>query len=122
MNMKKLVVLLVSIIFIFSGCAFHQSLTANLNNHTTEVVLSKNNFEVVKRVQGESKALYVLGIGGLSEEAMVAKARANMMSKADMVGSSKAIINETFEIKHSFFPLIRQYKVTVSGHVVKFTD
>ena len=108
--------------FLFSSCAMHSGLTTNLNNHTTEVVLSKKNFEVVASVQGESRAVYFLIFGGLSKKALIAEARANMLSNANIVGGSKAIINETVEIKHSFFPLIRKYKVIVSGHVVEFTE
>jgi hypothetical protein len=45
-----------------------------------------------------------------------------MLSKANIVGGSKAIINQTVEIKHSFFPFVRKYKVTVSGHIIEFID
>ncbi len=121
-QMRKLLFLLIGITFLFSSCAVHSGLTTNLNNHTTEVVLSKKNFKVIESVQGEAQAMYVFGIGGLSKKAMIAKAKANMLSKANIVGGSKAIINETVEIKHSFFPIVRLYKVTVSGHIVEFTE
>ena len=120
--MKKIFFILIGITFLFSSCAVHNGLTTNLNNHTTEVVLSKKNFKVIESVQGEAQAMYVFGIGGLSKKAMIAEARANMLSKANMVGGSKAIINETVEIKHSLFPIVRLYKVTVSGHIVEFTE
>ncbi|MFP4526367.1 MAG: DUF6567 family protein [Bacteroidales bacterium] len=120
--MKKLTILLIGTIFLFSSCAVHDGLTRNQNNHTTEVVLAKKNFKVTESVQGESQAMFVFGIGGLSKKAMVAEARANMLSKANIVGSSKAIINETVEVKHSLFPIVRLYTVTVSGHIVEFTE
>jgi len=85
-------------------------------------VLSKKNFKVIESVQGESEAIYIFGIGGLSKKAMIAEAKANMLTNANIVGSSKAIINETVEIIHSLFPFFRKYKVTVSGHVVEFTE
>lgn len=119
--MRKLFFLLIGIILLFSSCAFHSGLTTNSNNHTTEVVLSQKNFKVIESVQGESEAMYVFGIGGLSRKAMIAEARANMLSKANIVGGAKAIINETVEIKYSFFPFVGKYKVTVSGHIVEFT-
>ena len=120
--MKKIFFLLIGITFLFSSCAVHNGLTTNLNNHTTEVVLSKKNFKVIESVQGEAQAMYVFGIGGLSKKAMIAEARANMLSKANIVGGSKAIINETVEITNSRFPIVRLYKVTVSGHIVEFTE
>ena len=85
-------------------------------------MLSKKNFKVIESVQGESEAIYIFGIGGLSKKALIAEAKANMLTNANIVGSSKAIINETVEIIHSLFPFFRKYKVTVSGHVVEFTE
>ncbi len=120
--MKKSISLISLIALLFTSCAVHNGLTTNQNNHTTEVVLSKNNYKVIERVQGEAQTRYILGIGGLSKKALVAEAKADMLSKANIIGSSKAIINETVEVKHSFFPFVRLYKVTVTGHIVEFTD
>lgn len=120
--MKRISFLIIGAMFLLSSCAIHNGLTTNLNNHTTEVVLSKKNFKVVESVKGEAKAMYILGIGGLSKKAMIAEARANMLSNANIVGASKAIINETVEVKHSLFPFVRVYTVTVSGHIVEFTE
>lgn len=120
--MRKLLLLLIWTAFLFSGCAVHSGLTFNTNNHVTQVVLSKNNYVVIDSVRGESEAIYVFGIGGFLKEALIAEAKADMLSKADIIGGSRAIINETVEIKHSLFPVIRLYKVTVSGHVIEFTE
>ncbi|MGI6478147.1 MAG: DUF6567 family protein [Salinivirgaceae bacterium] len=120
--MRKLLLLLIGTAFLFSGCAVHSGLTFNTNNHVTQVVLSKNNYVVIDSVRGESEAIYVFGIGGFLKEALIAEAKADMLSKADIIGGSRAIINETVEIKHSLFPVIRLYKVTVSGHVIEFTE
>lgn len=120
--MKKLGLLLIGSIFIFSSCALHNGLTYNTNNHTTEVVLTKKNFRIVQSVQGDSKATYVFGIGGLSKNALIAEAKTEMLLKANLIGSSKAIINETVEVKSSFFPIFRVYKVFVSAHVIEFTE
>jgi hypothetical protein len=121
--MKKIVYLsIIGILFLFSSCASHKGLTFNTNNHTTQVLLSKKNYKIVDKVQGESEAMYILGIGGLSRKAMVAEAKADMVSKADIIGSSKAIINETVEVKHTHFPFVRKYKVIVSAYIIEFTE
>jgi hypothetical protein len=120
--MKKITVLLLGITFLFSSCAFHKGLTTNANVNNTEVVLTKKNFKVTERVQGESKATYILGIGGHSRNAMIAEARTKMLSNANIIGSSKAIINETVETKKSFFPFVGVAKVVVSGYVIEFTE
>jgi len=120
--MRKVIFLLIGFTFLLSSCAIHSGLTTNSNNHTTEVVLSKKNFNVIERVQGESQATYIFGIGGLSKSAMLSEARENMLLKSNMVGSSKAIINETVEIRNSFFPIVRTYKVMVSAYIIEFTE
>ncbi len=113
--------LLFMTIFLFSNCSVHRGLTSNLNNHTTGVVLSQDNFTVIQSVQGEVKGTSVLGLGG-SKNAMIAEAKAIMLSKADIIGKPRAIINETVEINRSTFPFVRVIKITVSGHIIEFTE
>ncbi len=120
--MKKIIFILLVFSSLLSSCAFHNGLTTNQNNHSTEVVLSKNNYKVVGRVQGEAQVLYVFGIGGVTRKGLVAEATANMLSNANIVGSSKAIINKTVEVRNSFFPIVQTYKVTVSGYIIEFTE
>ncbi|WP_233265954.1 DUF6567 family protein [Formosa sp. L2A11] len=105
-----------------SSCAVHSGLVSNQNNNTTEVVLTKNNYKIIERVQGESEARYVLGFGGLKKNGLIAKAKSNMLENADIIGSSKAVINETVELKQSFFPFVTKVKVIVSAYIVEFTE
>jgi hypothetical protein len=84
--------------------------------------LAKKNFKVVDQVTGDARATYVLGIGGLSKKGLVTAAKTDMYNKVNFIGSSKAIVNETVEIKHSFFPFFRTYRVFASGYVIEFTE
>ena len=120
--MKKVFFLIVGMALLFSSCSIHNGLTTNANLNTTEVVLSKKNFRVVESVQGQSEAMFVFGIGGLNKNAMVAEARAQMLANANIVGTSRAVVNERVEIKHSLFPFVRLYTVIVSGHVIEFVE
>lgn len=120
----KNTILLLCIAVIFSGCmATHSGLTTNSNLHTTDVVLSKKNFKVIARVKGEAEARYVFGIGGISKNALIEEAKTDMFSKADIIGGSKAVINETVEIKNAFyFGIVTLKKVVVSANIVEFTE
>lgn len=120
--MRKIIFLLVVVSIILTSCGIHNGLTANSNVHTTEVVLSKKNFKVIARVKGHSQATYVFGIGGLTSKALIDEARANMFSNIDLVGDSKAVINETVEVKSSFILFVLIKNVTVSAHVIEFTE
>ncbi|MHA7943871.1 DUF6567 family protein [Formosa sp. 3Alg 14/1] len=121
--MKKITLVLAVFCSMFlSSCAVHEGMTSNLNNNTTEVVLAKNNYKILERVQGESQANYIFGFGGLSRNGLIAEAKANMLENADILGSSKAIINETVEYKSSIFPFFGSKKVIVSAYIVEFTN
>lgn len=120
--MKKLIFPIIAFALLFSSCGIHQGMTTNMNNHVTSVELSEKNYTVVSRVQGEAEATYILGFGGLKKNGLVAEARANMLKNADIVGSSRAIVNETIEFKTSIYVVFGRYKVVASAHVVEFTD
>jgi hypothetical protein len=122
LKMKKIGLLLIGIMFLFTSCGIHNGLTSNINNHQTEVVLSQKNYKVIDYVKGEATATYVFGIGGISKKALIQQAKANMLKNADIVGGSKAVINETVEIHQSFFPIVTQYTVTVSAHIIEFIE
>ena len=110
----------IALLALCSSCAFHNGLTRNYNGHNTEVRLQESNFKVVQYVEGYSTTTHVFGIGGLTKRALVAEARKDMLSKADLIGSSKAVINETVELKHSFFPFVGKTKVSTSAYIVEF--
>ena len=118
--MKKIVLIVLTSI-VLSSCATHHGLTRNYNQHNTEVVLTQNNFKIIKLVKGEAEAKYIFGIGGLSKDGLIAEAKKQMLASADMEGASRTVINETVEIKKSGFPFVSKYKVIVSAQIVEFT-
>ncbi len=120
--MKKTTIAIFIIISFLSSCSIHNGLTYNTNEHTTEVVLSKKNFKIVSSVKGEAEANYVFGIGAFTKKALIEEARTKMLEKANLIGSSKAVINETVELTHTFLPFYRKYNVTVSAYVIEFTE
>jgi hypothetical protein len=104
----------------FSGCAFHSGLTSNLNQNTTQVVLSTNNYKIIAKVKGTASGISVLGIGG-SFKPLIERARAEMLENASIVGSSKAVINETVEVNNkNYAGIVNQKTVTVSAYVIEF--
>jgi hypothetical protein len=75
----------------------HSARVANINNNVTNVELSRSNFKVIDKISGKSTATYLLGIGGLSNKTLIQNAKAKMLENANLIGSSKAIINVTTE-------------------------
>jgi len=120
--MKKHVVLLFFLCLLFTGCGIQSGLTFNQNNHQTSVVLSKSNYKIVGKVQGEASAKYYFGFGGLNKAGLIAEARQKMLAKSNLIGSSRAIINETVEVNTTFLFVYLERKIIVSAYVIEFND
>lgn len=122
MNSIKKISVFILLIVLFSACrTTYRGMTTNENHHQTQVVLSENNYKIVKYVEGDASATYFLFFGGNgSERGLVARARENMLREAGLLGKSRAVINETVEkrVKESFFTTEVRY--IVSAYVVEF--
>lgn len=121
--MKKLLTfsVLFALILGITSCSLHNGMTHNVNQSTTNVVLSKDNYKIVQKVRGEAQADYFFYLGGFRKKGLIEEARANMLESANLVGSSKAVINETVETSMTTFcGIYSNVKVTVSGYVIEF--
>lgn len=103
------------------SCAVHSGLTFNTNNSTTNVVLQSNNYRIIQKVKGSASGVWFLYFGG-GFKPLVENARNQMIKSAPLVGSSRAIINETVEINNKFFIIAGMKTVTVSAFVIEFID
>lgn len=120
---KNLFLVLVVIMFGMTSCSLHDGLTHNLNQNSTNVVLQDNNYTIVQKVRGESQADYFFYFGGFRKKGLIEEARADMLENANLIGSSKAVINETVETSYTTFcGIYSNVKVTVSGYVVEFKE
>lgn len=106
--------------FLLSACSSSIGLTRNNNNHQTEVVLSQKNYKILKYVEGESTARYILGIGGTGKGGMIAKAREKMLKNAGLIGKSRAVINETVEMKTKAVLIYTEVRYIVSAYIIEF--
>ena len=86
------------------------------------VVLQDNNYKIIKKVKGEASGMSVFGIFGGSFRPLVEQARSQMLASANLIGKSRAIINETVEVNNKFFLVVGFKTVTVSAYVIEFTD
>ncbi len=122
--MKKinLYPVLVLLTVIFSSCGVNTAFISNQNHNATAVQLAGNNFKVVDTVSGSSEVSYVFGIGGVNKRQLYENAYSEMMKKANLMNSSKAVINVMTEEQISgFAPFFVRRTITVSAHVVEFT-
>ncbi len=121
--MKKLTLFAaVAGMFVLSSCGVNGALIVNQNQNASQVHLSSNNFRVVDKVSGSANVAYILGIGGLRKRQIYENAYAEMMGKANLINSSRAVINVvTEEHVGGVPPFFLRRTVTVSAHVVEFT-
>jgi hypothetical protein len=122
--MKNIIVAfyaLVSIIFL-SSCGVNQSIITNQNQNSTQIHLATNNYKVVEKISGSSDVTYIFLIGGLKRKQLYENAYSAMMTKANLLNSSKAVINlVTEEHVGGLPPFYVKRTLTVSGHVIEFT-
>lgn len=114
----KLFFLSAIMLIIANGC----SLTRGSIGHSiqTQVHLSSNNFKVVGSVTGDAMAASIFGIG-VNQKNLTDQARRNMIEKANLAGTSKAIINVTTDVRSTWFLIWESKTIYVSGEIVEFT-
>lgn len=122
MQRSKILIGLLGIASTFASCGHHTTALKEYSNSQTNVELSKANYEVKKRVSGESSTFYVLGIGGFNKD-LISEARKKMSKKANLKGSSKALINVSID-KHRIqaYPFFWSVTYTASGRVIEFKE
>lgn len=109
----KTIIAAVCAVVLASSCSIMGNssyLSSNENVHQTNVVLSQDNFEVVKSVSAEATSTYIFGIGGLSKKALKANAVAELTKNAELKGS-QALVNVT----------VKQTNVCILGIYLKAT-
>jgi hypothetical protein len=119
---KWFIVLLLASVTLSSCMGIHNALSSNENVNTTEVVLSRKNYKIVERIEGSASTYSVFGIGNHGWKTLVANARREMLLKTNLIGTSRAIINENIEINHRMIFMVSIKTVNVSAYVIEFTE
>jgi hypothetical protein len=113
---SNFIIALVSL-FLFTGCAAH------FGTLKSDVSLNQANFKVVTTASGTSQTKLVMGFGGLKKEALIAEARKDLVTKANLT-PSQVLANISLDVKTSIFPGFLPFvviqKVTVTADVIEF--
>jgi len=104
-----------------SSCGVNYAIIGNHNLNNTQVQLSSNNFKVVDKVSGTAYVQYIVFIGGLKKQQLYEKAYSDMLAKANLINSSKALVNILTEEHVTFItPYYIRRTITVSANVIEF--
>lgn len=119
--MKIKVLVLIILVLCTTGCGVSFYSTTNQNQNQTSVVLSENNFRIVKTVSAEVSCSYVFGIGGLSKNALMSNAISELTKKAHMTGA-QALINVTVKTHNKVILIWARRSMVAQGTVIEFVD
>ena len=120
MKNLKLFLFQLLIVATLASCTAYNGLTYNVNSNQTQVHLSTDNYKIIKYVEGKSTSKYLFGIGGGNKQGMIARAREEMLKNANLKGKSRAVINETVEIKARQIFIYTEFTYIVSAYIVEF--
>lgn len=107
------IVALTGLVLLLTSCAVHNG------TYDSGVALTNNRFRVVGTAEGQAGTTYVLWIGGLGKDALVAEAKKNLYSRYPLT-KGMILANVTVDFKQSFFFVAGATLVTVSGDVIDF--
>lgn len=109
-----------ALLLVFTGCAGINRTPYSNEPVETKVVLSQDNYRIVKQVEGEWSALYVFGIGGMSKKAVTTNALSEMYKNADLQGNQQIINITTTQSIENWVLVASRYKVIARGYVIEF--
>lgn len=109
----KLNALFISLLFILSGCAFHNG------TFDSGVAITNNQFRVVGTAHGNAYTTHVFGLGGLATDALVHEAKRDLYSKYPLA-KGMILNNITVDFKRSFYFFAMTTKVMISADIIDF--
>ena len=118
----KALVIVITTTLLFSSCGSNSNLINQFTvyGNGTMVELREANYTVVGSVSGVSSDMYILNFGGYKAN-LVEQAKRDMITKAELNGTSRAIINIGLERHNANYILARKLTVTMTGTVIEFT-
>ena len=118
-NLFAKLLVVISAALLLTSCGISQDLTTNANLNQTNVVLSQNNYHVVKTVEASATAKYWFGIGGLSKKSLQQNAVAELTKKAELSGS-QALVNVTVKSSAKVLLIFGEVTYYAQGTVIEF--
>jgi len=117
--MKKINLLLTIVLLTFASCGVTRGYLGNENQ--TSVILSQNNYKVVKNAQGDATGTVILGFA-VNQKDLYNQAKKELVSNSDMIGTSRALVNYTIDenVKGSFLWIVKKKTITMSAQVIEF--
>ena len=120
LDMKKSI-LIVIWVALLTSCGMMYESTSNLNLNQTQVVLSSDNFHVVKQVSGGASGTYIFGFGGFGKKSVMNTSISKMTEAAKLTGPQAIIDVSTKTHVRTVLGVWSQISAVSTGTVIEFT-
>ena len=104
-----------------SSCGVNTHLVSNQNLSQTQVLLQNEKFRVLGEASGTARATYIIGIGGLSQKAIMNNAVADMYRQANLSGPQTIVNINVHSHVGGVFPFYYRVTYVASGQIVEFS-
>ena len=104
-----------------SSCGVNTHLVSNQNLSQTQVLLQNEKFRVLGEASGTARATYIIGIGGLSQKAIMNNAVADMYRQANLSGPQTIVNINVHSHVGGVFPFYYIVTYVASGQIVEFS-
>lgn len=109
--MKKISMILS--LFALSSCAFHNG------TFLGSASITNNQFRIAGMAMGTAETSYLLGLGGLSKQALVFEAKKDLYSKYPLT-KGMALGNVTVDFKTTWLLFVFKRKVQITADIIDF--
>lgn len=104
---------------LFTGCGFNTTSYSNVDAVNTVVDLSNADYEIIETVTGESKQIYVFGIGGLSQKSLKENAKSDMYKNANLKSNEAIIYPSVTTSIVSYLGIVTNVRAIATGYKIR---
>ncbi len=115
MKKKYLILYVVIASYLLTSCAFY---TGGLNG---SAAISSNNFKYLRPAKGTAKAIYLLGLGRLGRQALVAEAKKDLLDN-NKLENGQVLANICVDFKYTIILIYFEVTVTVSADIIEYNS
>jgi hypothetical protein len=101
------------VLLLLTSCAFHQG------TFDSGVAITNNQFRIAGTARGSAYTFHILGIGGLSKDALVWEAKRDLYSKYPLA-KGMSLTNVSVDRKFSFYGVAIRTEVVINADIIDF--
>lgn len=97
-------------------------LISAVNTSQTNTFVATKPYTIIAKISGVSTAIRFLGIGSVSNKALLEKAKSKMMAHAHLSGGKAVVDFAHTQQRRGFLPFYSKTILTATAYVVEFVE